>query len=878
VNQHVLQMMGHPMCVCRILLCAWLLLLAGCTREPAPEEHQADQIFKQAKESFSKGKYRETRDLLRSANEMNRRLDRTRQVAEGYELLGRMYVSAAEFDSAMSFVSASLEQYRRLADRASVRALTLELASLHSLMGDDRRAFDIYTEAMRLAQLFEEDDGVREIRWAMLPAARALGKTELETQILASLTSAYAASGDRRQLARVHLEAGTIRLARRQYQAALEDLLRGLSLSEQARDSLLAIESLLQIARTYVEMGSLTEAFDTFTDALRRSDITQGAGHLREEMLARVGNIYMHRGQPSEALRFYRAALASAIKRRNRIAEGYLFIQVGHCELAQPGGREAAMRSFRAALDVFNDVRLPRGIAYAQASLGYASLLANQPVQAIEYFKGAVDHHEMSHWRRPQDDLYVECEETFFSKAGESYYDMVIEQLLHMGRNDDAFWYMGRQLAREMFEVLSAWELTSRRDDVTNALAEFRRARGIREGVERQLARLASSVSEEPGLIGNVQANLEPAARAMAAAAERVLALDPSLEPALRSRGLTLAEVQKLLPQRTVLLTHFAGRRTLHVFAVTSSRAAVQVAAVGRDRVVAMTREFASLLRERESYGDSSDAQRRSADTRIRELTTTLYAFFVRPVDGDIAEAAQVIVVPARELIELPLHALSRTSARTDQHMIQRYAVTYLPVTTALTLPSKMMRPERTVVGVGHPGDTRWDVEYELRDIRAFYRDATLHFDQQATLETLHKDSADVLHLALAFRRSSDHPGTMHVLLSDGKSTGTTREVQLGRLFSLPRNPAVIVSNLDGSSRIDRSIALLFLMRGSEVVIMSQYPPTRKTRKFFGEVFYTSLLGGADGRWAFRATQLEMIKNREYASIHHWAPYTVWGK
>jgi hypothetical protein len=187
--------------------------------------------------------------------------------------------------------------------------------------------------------------------------------------------------------------------------------------------------------------------------------------------------------------------------------------------------------------------------------------------------------------------------------------------------------------------------------------------------------------------------------------------------------------------------------------------------------------------------------------------------------------------------------------------------------------------PVRDVVGVGFPGMSSWDVEYELRDIRAFYKDARLYFSQQATLEMLEKEHADVLHITGEFKCAPSNPSNSVVVLSDGKSLTTSRKIPLGELLALPAFPSVIVSNISsGPNRIDRTVPYIFIANGGSAVIVNAVTPLRKTKKFFGEAFYTALLGGSSSQGAFRKVQLEMIKNPEYASPSFWAPFFLWGR
>jgi CHAT domain-containing protein len=174
---------------------------------------------------------------------------------------------------------------------------------------------------------------------------------------------------------------------------------------------------------------------------------------------------------------------------------------------------------------------------------------------------------------------------------------------------------------------------------------------------------------------------------------------------------------------------------------------------------------------------------------------------------------------------------------------------------------------------------TSWDVEYELRDIRAFFKEARLFFGPQATLATLQREHGDVTHLAVEVQYNEATPWTASMILSDGKSLTSRATVLLGECTAFPASPAVIVSNLSaGQASAHTVLAPLLLANGSGLVIMNAYTPSRKAKKVFGEAFYTSLLGGTNARSALRKAQGEMIRNPEFSSPLVWGTFFLWGQ
>jgi CHAT domain-containing protein len=234
-------------------------------------------------------------------------------------------------------------------------------------------------------------------------------------------------------------------------------------------------------------------------------------------------------------------------------------------------------------------------------------------------------------------------------------------------------------------------------------------------------------------------------------------------------------------------------------------------------------------------------------------------------------------VVPDWELSLVPIHAL-RKGGQSTQYCIEQFPISYLP-SLAMLSSRVATTAVNDIVGMGHPGTTAWDVEYELRDIRAFYKDARLYFGPQALLTTLRREHGDVLHLALDLRYSTHSPENSCVILSDAKVRGIPKETLWGELQGTTPFPTVIVSHLRADSiNIDQLLPSLFLVNGSSTVIVNALPLSRKAKKFFGEIFYTTLLAGKSTESAYRQALLEMIRNKEYASPYMWAPFLLWEK
>ncbi len=626
---------------------AFLVFLSGCNGPDPIEQQQADQDFVRAQELLAGGDHRASRPLLVGLVARDRKLDRGARVAEELHLLARSYAATASLDSAFNFYAAAQEQYKSMADRQGARGAQLETGMLLRRTGEERKAFALYTEMVRFAKVFKDDDGLRAIQWAMLPCCRVLAEHEEEGHILAELFQAASASGDAAFAARANLEAGISMMQQGRMDSASQHLLRAFTLVDKSRDSLLACTSLLQLARAYDAAGKPTEALQTYGEALRRADKIAGGRRIRQELLVRVGNLYLRGRQSAEAGRFYRAALSSAINLKDKIAEGYLCVQLGHCE---PGeNSEGALKYYRSALDLFSSYSFAPGLAYVLLSIGREHARVNHMNESIQQLTASIEQDDQCLGARDADDLYRECGEVFFGKRETPAYDELIEALLQQGRMDEAFWYAGRRRAAVMFHALGEFRPRPSRDSLRVALESCRRDRALIVGAERLLESSLMLSSQDAQAITEIRATLRAGRTRLLDECAAVIALDPAYRPFVGIASPTLAETQQLLLQGSTLVQYLPTRRAMYALVVSSRRASLEIAAAEKEATSALAAEFLDSLRTPEA----------SESRRARELSGLLNTVFVRPIENDIAGTSRLFVILPDNMPRIPLLLIS---------------------------------------------------------------------------------------------------------------------------------------------------------------------------------------------------------------------------
>jgi tetratricopeptide (TPR) repeat protein len=823
-----------------------------------------------AQSFFERGAYRNARSLLHTARALDSRLNRARGLAEEYRLLAEISALSSDFDSAFVYYARSEEQYKALTDRASARSMILKTAALHMQMGDVRTAYDMYSEYLRLATIFKDDEGIRAVQLTMLPALRLLEKEEELTQTVAALQKSYMEAGNAQMQARAHFESALTFIHRGNDSLALDPLLQALTFAGRAGDSLMVIRVLSTLANTYEAIGATGQAFETFTEALTRTDHTAGSDALRLEALVRVGNVYFRHGHVSEATRFYRAALNAAIAMKDRLAEGYLFIQLGICNLAA-GAFSEAVKSIESAASLFEGAGYSPGLGLANMCLGLAYQQSGRSNDATDFYKKGVALREAT-VARPGD-VYEECERIALQGRRDS--DILVELLLRIGKNDDAFWYAERSRRRSLFAKLSALELRTR-DELTNSLLkQLHHARALQAGAENQLALLLARGPDDAGLRKLAAERISSSMQSAEELGSAIAASAPLLEPAARINSMAIVDVQRALPPGVLLLRSIPTSRSVYAFAISNARVQVQMAAVDRQHLEEVAAAYMHEMQIVEALSDSPAVQRATAEATAHQLSAQLYAALLRPVESQIAGARTVLVVPDDAIASLPLHALRRGGAGST-YAIEQTAFMYIPAASLLR-QRNTPAPATSVVGIGYSPAAAWDVEYELRDIRAFFKDARLYFGDQASLPTLMRESGHVLHMAADFRYSRMYPGNASVMLADPRIRDIAKEYSWGEFLGTSAFATVVLSHLKADTvAIDELLPSLFLMNGSSTVMANPLPASRKAKKVFGELFYTALLAGQSADEAYRQAILAMIRDKELTAPLGWVPFALW--
>ncbi len=845
------------------------IVIAGCGGDDDHLRQRATQIFEKSKDALARGDHQAGRRLLTESVALDEVLGEKERRAEGLLSLGENYAAGAQFDTALMLYESARHIYREVSDNQGVRAATLAIARVHATCDEFEQASATLVELLRLEDARRDSAAASELKWALIPVLHSLGDVEAERRILNEQLKYYETKNDPANQAKAHVEFGRSLLAYRNFPDALQHFVVSIPLAVRSGNSLATINAMNYAAIVQNRMGDQAAAFQHFSDAIRLADTARGVVHVREEILLRVGNIYLKQKKFAEAKKFFNIALRSAIKTQNKLNESYALLQLAHCTGAE--GNPEATKEYEAAAALTRHLGLPSANAYAQSCLASDALRHGRLTDALALYRNAVASEDSSFAVRDENSLYVDCERAVRGDADQPYDDLV-DLLLQLGKSDEAFRFAEQKSLVNLLKTFGALTIHAHDASINKAFSAFAHARHHYIGTERQLANAAAYRSESIPLAAELKQTLAQTAKRLRERGESLAAAHERYEATVIHRQMNIIDVQKLLPRGSALVDFLPTQKSLYVLVLTPQASAVRISAVEKPVLWSAMQEYANLLSQRTA--ELPQAASAHMDRRIRVLSTQLYSMLLLPIERDMPELNRLYVILPAGAPMIPLHALSKQELR-PQYAIERLSIRYLPDASSLSLKGATANSSPSVVGFGNAGSTSWDVEYELSDTRTFSKDTRLYFGKEASLETLRREKADVLHMVADVRFLPQRPANSYVVLSEGKGYASVRYERIGELFGVSSFPIVMLSNLS-TQPLHAIIPRIFHMNGTSEVVMNSFVPTRKAKKFFVGSFYANLLAGNSAEASYRNALLEMIRNKEYASPHMWAAFGLW--
>jgi adenylate cyclase len=135
--------------------------------------------------------------------------------------------------------------------------------------------------------------------------------------------------------------------------------------------------------------GNISQANIQFSDALAIFESINDKDGMAS-MLNNLGNLSNGMGEYSKAIDYHLRSLKIAEEVNNKLREGTALMSIGLDYSAQPDGDETAIRYYRKALPIFEELKYENGIGTTSINIGEIYYRKGKNDSALYYFKSAI--------------------------------------------------------------------------------------------------------------------------------------------------------------------------------------------------------------------------------------------------------------------------------------------------------------------------------------------------------------------------------------------------------------------------------------------------------------------------------------------------------
>jgi len=653
---------------------------------------------------------------------------------------------------------------------------------------------------------------------------------------------------------------------------------------------------LLRSAYVLVEDGQYEKASRLFARALIRNEkgFTSAIGTVTGSALANavraLAIIEAVRGNLSEAECLVReSVLTQSVSR-----EAYLF-ELAPYHAARGGHAKALALSLAslAGVGLYSHQQVAALVAASRAyhGLGDIERGLDMALEAIAV-REAVDTRIAGN----------EQQRALASRATSECYELAAELTLERGDPIRALAFLERGRARVLTDILD--------NGRPGAMAEADAA------LQQRLTELDGDVVRVSAALDEANiAGRKSAAAALAAELGRARDLRASFADGLQARDGRqratrrrvdpdgIVELAKRLPARTVALEYFVAEHELHIFVVAGN-------AAGGHRIIARTKRI-----ERKALESSVRAlvdRLAGNDLRVEAAAREVYRLLIEPVEGDIAGADALLIVPDGFLWRVPYAALVD---RRGRFLLQRVATVYAPslTTFAAMIDSGRSRKAQpaSLLAVGNP---TFDPS-ATRAAASYYRDTTLGplpdaerevdavralYDRQHSL-VLKRDQATEARTKTALAGATIAHFATHAILDDGNpmysrlmlardgheaEDGWLESWEVARL-SLKADLVVLSACETGRGRVGGGEGVIglswaFFLAGAHSILATEWKVASDSTTELMIAFHRALRGAASNpalheAQSLRKAQLRLLGDAKTRHPFHWAPFVLLG-
>ncbi|MCX6137346.1 MAG: CHAT domain-containing protein [Ignavibacteriales bacterium] len=812
--------------------------------------------------------------LLRNVVEADSILQDSHRLATDRLALARLEISLGKYSASAVQSFAAWQLFREIGNHANEIASMHLLARASMLSGDLEKCLALIYDALTMSRVYSEPSAEAATLELLALAHRRHRELGRSLSDLQSAALVYEKLNDRASLCR-SLSAAGYAAAQLGHQEEMRKYF--------SRTSLLlpSLTDTVLSARVRLEYGLSLHAFGQ--NALAAEELRRGISELNQysgfQSTARLGiRLYAALGEAlaSEfayvpARHSFTEAYSLARSQGENDAIGYLLMAIAACDLERsypspsPDDYRSVREYYRQATGFFARIGDPHGEAAASAAFGAACESSGSPDSAFIAYRHSYDLMTNSLIEsNPAEDDILDFSALPFNTSltglnPEFWFESLAGMLVRNGSPEQAYDVLANGRANLLSNRLREFSFEFRDKTVLEVYSENKRRCALLRSIESELVSQHRQETRNRDLfqIDELQKQFNSEIEALHASTGKIAPAATILFPSPASNASRFAAD---LRSGTMLCEYLLTRHSIITFLLSKDSHGASV----------RTTEVRAHKDQRDELIRSLHTQRGDQAKVLRGL----FDLFIRPIQASFQE--RVIIVPPPEMEDIPFHAFLSGKDRTLLDIVD---VSYLPHVSFVPQSAAPRKFLSTVLAFGFSTRNSWPLEYELRDVRSFYKEATTYTGESATEERLFSAIGDLLQCSFEYHTDTQVPSRSSFAVSSGSITAAGAEIPVERMTMLyPFSVVYLCDQQSGISGLTPLHAAILLLNGTSSVIANILPSEQKTNKVFSEKFYSTISNGGSGNDAYRAAVLTLKGTTKAAAPYSWGMFFKFGR
>jgi CHAT domain-containing protein/tetratricopeptide (TPR) repeat protein len=443
--------------------------------------------------------------------------------------------------------------------------------------------------------------------------------------------------------------------------------------------------------------------------------------------LRNMGQNLLRMNKPAEAVEYLERSLEQFRRRDRVLGQRWAYLNLGEAYMRLNKNMEAK-KSFESAVEVALKAVDPQPQWMAHQWLGRMAEREGDEQSAFEHYARAITIVETMRAKYTDPSLKV-----LFMKDKLRVYERMIKLLYKMQRAPEALHYLERARARVMLDMLAEKAFSSKNKEENELLIQERALRKQIDEIfmEQEKIELEEPQEAEEGILEAQEpegpiSELERLQVQYRAILERIEKLNPELASLVTINPLKASEIQALLDGDTVLLEYFMGQDNRFIFVVTSQKVLAVLLKIDSSRLFEKIKEF----RERAVEGITLDLFSKAYEKPLLDL----YEVLIQPIEEEISNKKNLVIVPHGMLHYLPFQALL---SKEGKYLLESFNISYLPSASVLKYARAKNKGNRVdLLAVGNPATGLSPLpaaEVEVKEVSAMFEKKLVLTGQQAT-------------------------------------------------------------------------------------------------------------------------------------------------